>query len=338
MKTNCDAIIATRNRLKSCLELVNELLAFDIFDTIIVVDSSDSDYSDQFKKGHVEYLKTKITNQPFQRFLGYKFSDAEILYFFDDDVKITDSLGLEAVQKLFDEGHIVGASLNIHLDRENPEKSAEKIRHNILLSFIKKFKPGEYWISGLKQSYPKEGGNVEYLKGPAFTVRRKYLYKNFDFRLFDIYSLGLGKGEDAILSYTLSKQGIIKYIPISSIHHQVVSQSAYANTPKSYFKRYAYSRYYHTLNYCRLNNFGFVKKISSLFVYYLIIGSTLLKSVTKALLMFSKMDFERAKGIFSGMLKTSYVLSSIGTEQEVYLKWNQLAEDILKVKKNNTLK
>ncbi len=324
-----EAIIATRNRPESCRRLVEQLLEISIFKNIIIVDSSDSDHSGIFQENSIIHIKSPVQNQPFQRYTAYRRSTSDVLFFFDDDVRITDKKGIVELFSLFSKQDLVGASLGIALDRENPEKMSGEIRHNIMLSGIKKFDAGEYWIYGLKQAYPKNGGKVQYLKGPAFAAKRSILYLNFDFRLFDIYAIGLGKGEDAILSYTLSKQGPIEYLPIEAIHHQVVDQSAYALSAISFYRRYAFSRYFHTINYCRLNKTSFFRKMGYLFLYYLLIMSTLIKSLIRSILKWSKTDLVRSKGIFDGMLKSFYMLNSLSSRDAAYKNWKTKAEKIL---------
>ncbi|QNL20578.1 glycosyltransferase family 2 protein [Hyphobacterium sp. CCMP332] len=332
-----EAIIATRNRPESCRRLADQLLEIGIFRNIIIVDSSDSEHSGIFKEDQIIHIKCPVQNQPFQRYTGYKRAMGDVLFFFDDDVRITNTKGIHELFSLFSTADLAGASLGIELDRDNPEKMSGEIRHNVLLSGIKKFKAGEYWIYGLKQAYPINGGMVHYLKGPAFATRKEFLYRNFDFRLFDIYERGLGKGEDAILSYTLSKQGPIQYLPIDAIHHQVVDQSAYAQSAISFYKRYAFSRYFHTLNYCRLNKVSFIKKVGYLLVYYALIFSTLIKSMLGSILKWSKNDLERTKGISIGILKSTYLLNTLPSRQTAFKKWNTKADQILETENINSL-
>jgi hypothetical protein len=79
------------------------------------------------------------------------------------------------------------------------------------------------------------------------------LYKNFNFRLFDLFERKIGMGEDVILGFTLSQSGTIIYKPEPLFYHNDQKDSTYAVDFVSYGKRVAYSRLYLSYEYARLS-------------------------------------------------------------------------------------
>src|SRR5690606_16787996 len=46
---------------------------------------------------------------------------------------------------------------------------------------------GQYYKNGVKGPLPGKSGYTEYTSGGAFLAQRKYLYKDFNMQLFDLY-------------------------------------------------------------------------------------------------------------------------------------------------------
>ena len=82
-----DVIIATYNRIETAIVLANDLLSKsnNLIANVILVDSSDN-YNGApppIANQQIIYLFCGHKNQPFQRFLGYTYSKADILLFLE---------------------------------------------------------------------------------------------------------------------------------------------------------------------------------------------------------------------------------------------------------------
>ena len=261
-----DIIIATYNRHKSLQRVIEKLLdSTSKIANVIVVDSSKDENRkiQQLKK--VKYIRSSYANQPYQRYLGFLSSDADILIFLDDDMELIDSLWIEKIENVFLDDMVVGAAIAFNNENEflnmklpktkfgNPKKA------NIIHRAIKAFTghpylgPGKFWLCGIRGKQPINGGSTEWFQGGAFATRRNAIYKDFNFYLFDLFEHKLGMGEDVILGYTLSKQGKIVYIPQELFCHNDQKDSTYTVDLQSFGKRVAYSRLYLSYEYGRLS-------------------------------------------------------------------------------------
>jgi hypothetical protein len=113
--------------------------------------------------------------------------------------------------------------------------------------------PGVFGLCGVRGPQPSEGGKTTFVSGGAFAARRSVLYENFNFLLFDLYDQKLGKGEDAITGYTLSKQGKVVYNSKLLFYHNDQKDSAYSIDHFSFARRVAFSRKYLSLEKARLD-------------------------------------------------------------------------------------
>ena len=305
---------------------MEQLLSFDLFHEIIVVDSSDQPILAEGGKPGVRVVYSEIKNQPFQRYLGFLSSSAEIIYFFDDDVRVLDSGELIQAIEDYRDGSVVGVGTEIYLNEKYPGESKDERRVNPIVLLFKKLKVGEYWLYGLKGVTPETKSEIQFLKGPGFSVRRDSLYKNFNFQLLSLYSLKLGKGEDALLTYTLSKQGKVLFNPKEPIIHGEELGSQYARTVISYNRRIAVSRLYHSLEYCRLNEKGIQFYLLAYALYYSLLGTTFFKSLIFGLLKLSRIHFFRAVGIVEGLLISLIYPFLIPSRKNAKKVWLERAE------------
>ena len=95
---------------------------------------------------------------------------------------------------------------------------------------------------------------VEHCSGGAFLAQSQYLYRNFNMQLFDLYDRREGKGEDGILTYTVSKSIAIYYCADQLFWHNDQGDSVYSSNHFRYNKIVASSRAYLNYEYHRLNN------------------------------------------------------------------------------------
>jgi len=280
MKT--DVIIATYNRPKSLMNVVKKLLeSTDEIQNIIVVDSSSRENTEIQTLEKVRYIRSSHPNQPYQRYIGYLSSNAEILVFLDDDMELIEPLWMSKIENVFLDDSVVGAAIAFTNDNEflntkvpktkfgNPKKATILRRAIKALSGHPYLKSGDFWLCGIRGAQPSDGGTTQWVQGGAFAARRSAIYKNFNFYLFNLFEQKLGMGEDVLLGYTLSKQGKIIYIPQELFYHNDQKDSTYTMDFKSYGKRVAYSRLYLSYEYARLS--GMSKSIAMIhFMWYML--------------------------------------------------------------------
>jgi glycosyltransferase involved in cell wall biosynthesis len=259
-----DVVIATYNRPESLEELITSInLCIYRPNKIIIVDSSHKENTKIKKYQNVLYIRSSHANQPYQRYVGYLASNADILFFFDDDMIIENENFFNNSINYYQKQDIVGLTYQYRSHHFFLDTMHEAKFQNFLkkLNIIKIFKTisgnptindGEYWLCGIK-GRPIVNEKILYFYGAAFSLKKRKMYKNFNFNLFNIYEKGLGKGEDGILGYTVSKEGELRYIE-GNLYHNDQGNSVYTQNHKKYAMRTIYSRLYLSFEYCRLNN------------------------------------------------------------------------------------
>lgn len=262
-----DIIIATYNRPQNITELVNDIRRRSIpsVNNIIVVDSTDIENEALKNLQGVIYVHSIHKNQPYQRYLGYRSSVSDFLLFLDDDMQIIDGSFCVAIENALAGTGVCGINLafeNLNLFLSQQQKHSFVNGKGVILSSFVRFaqflsgrptiKDGRMWFCGLRGKRI-DGQYSEFFSGGAFAARREFLYKNFNFNLFSLYEEGRGKGEDAVLAYTLSKLGKIYNLPGKLFFHNDPGNSIYTSNDGSYQYRVAYSRQFLSNEYARLN-------------------------------------------------------------------------------------
>lgn len=263
-------IITTYNRPVKVTELVDRVIDINALAAkIFIVDSSDKQNELLIHKVGITYLVSLHKNQPYQRYLGFLASDTEFLIFLDDDMEICDKEFIIKLEQIFKDQSIVGIAINFknkHKDSllaQIPQtKLFEKQR---LLKRIKGFlsgyphlPDGKFGLCGNRGRQPSGGGPTEWVSGGAFAVRRKAMFQNFNFQLFDIFEEGLGMGEDGIIGYGLSKQGTLVYHDELFFLHNDQNDSLYTSSTLAFARRVAFSRLYLSLEKSRLDKRKYV--------------------------------------------------------------------------------
>lgn len=261
-----DIIICTYNRFEKVNTLVNYLNNYsNDFNSIILIDSSDHISHIGNNQKQLKYIRSSHKNQPYQRYLGYLNSHADILLYLDDDVEVANPLFLNILKNVFKDINVSGMAIN--LVEKHSNTSLAYIPKSVLfknMAILKKmlnwlsgytFLPdGKFGLCGLRGKQPTNGGATEWLSGPAFAARKSALFKNFNFQLFDLFEKKLGMGEDAIIGYSLSKQGVFLYHPELLFYHNDQKDSTYSTDHFTYSRRVIYSRLYLSLEKARLDN------------------------------------------------------------------------------------
>jgi glycosyltransferase involved in cell wall biosynthesis len=318
MVAGFDVIITTCNRPSRVKQLVTHLWQLlrtgRLRGRVIVVDSSErvSSFPEEFGT-NVLVLKSPHRNQPFQRYLGLAASRAEYVLFLDDDMEIVDESFCEKLEGLLQPG-VVG----INLKFRNENRFLSELERTILPKngFISLLR----WLSGYPQLEPNRfglAGNrgvrsddapIEFFSGGSFLARRDKMFTGISSQLFDIYQKGLGKGEDAIIGFGLSRQGIIRAHGETFFFHNDQGNSVYTSSIFKFNRRVAYSRLLLSFEYCRLARkpklLGFVH-----YLWYSIgrIAGTLLNLLVNP----RKSKLAGATGYISGVVRATFELGPI---------------------------
>ena len=308
-----DVIIATYNRPESLMSVIKKLLeSTDAIQNIIVIDSSVEENKEIQTLHKVRYIRSSHANQPYQRYVGYLASNAEILVFLDDDMELVDPSWLTKIENIFSNNDVAGVAIAFTNDNEfiktkipktkfgNPKKPGVLRRTLKAITGNPYLAPGDFWLCGIRGVQPFYGKETKWLQGGAFAAKRSFMYKNFNFKLFDLFEEKFGMGEDVILGYTLSKQGKLIYIPQVLFYHNDQKDSTYTIDLQSYGKRVAYSRLYLSYEYARLSG---MSKNSVLihFIWYMLwrLGGMSVNYILDP----SKERKEMIRGYFSGIKK-----------------------------------
>lgn len=257
-----DVVITTFNRPAKVSALVVRLLFLaqqNRINKVIIVDSSENTLSAESFDNNVflKIIKSSHKNQPYQRFLGSAYSVAPYILFLDDDMEILDDSFCEELS-IWIERDVTGVNLkftntNIFLNKLErsivPQKGLASTMRT--LSGYPIIKPNTAWLVGLKGARVSNN-EIEYVSGGAFLAKRTLLYTNLSFILFDIYNKGLGKGEDTITGFALSRHGKIMAHPKTYFYHNDQGDSVYTVDHYKFSKRVAYSRLFLSFEYAKL--------------------------------------------------------------------------------------
>ena len=267
-----DVIIATYNRKESLMVLVSQLLGCSkLPENIIVVDSSETINQEIKNVSLVKYIKSSHKNQPYQRYIGYLFSNSEILVYLDDDMRVLDNECFAKILDLYSNKNIVGVQPNFRyehnfFDHRMPESKTRKLaKKNMILKFLKalsgnpKQDNGKFWLAGIRGNKPNNKERIEWFSGPIFSAKKDFLYLDFNFAIFSLYETKLGKAEDAVLGYTLSRQGDMLYLSDELFTHDDQDDSSYSLDFASHAIRVAHSRLYLSFEYIRLTNSSIIQ-------------------------------------------------------------------------------
>lgn len=306
-----DVIVTTNNRAESVDILVEQILKQNrLPENIIVVDSSEKENLSLQETQDVYYIRSSHANQPYQRYVGYLASKSPLLVYLDDDMELVGNNVFEKVTNAFNKEETIGLALNFinnneFLNQKVPKskfaetKGASKKIVNILkkLSGQLELKHGKYSYNGLKGKQPLEGGQTQWFSGGAFAIKRKFLYKNFNFKLFDLYEKQLGKGEDGIIGYTASKAGALNFEPEILFLHNDKQDSTYSKSFYSFSRRVIFSRLYLSYEFCRLD--GRSQRIVPL-LYHWYVFWRIAGILVNQLLGFRESRHQMLKGYLSG--------------------------------------
>lgn len=257
-----DVVIATNDRHEGLKVLVTQILRMSRKpEKLIVIDSSKTpnDSLTSFCKTIV-YRHTRHMNQPYQRYLGVCKSSADIVIFFDDDVEIVDTNLFDDVLNAY-QNSVVGVGVNIDYQNNISELGKLKVKYS-RSSYFRFFsaltgvhvpKPGEIAKAGVTGGSVTVDGYVHFLHGPMMSFKRDVALKIFDTRLFNVYGLKVGKGEDKYLSMGALQYGKLFMLSDCYVRHPLNESHYYVN-PRSFQKRVIFSRWLLTRRLAEIRN------------------------------------------------------------------------------------
>jgi glycosyltransferase involved in cell wall biosynthesis len=289
MDSKIDVIIATYNRIGNASNLALNLIEVgnEYIKNVILVDSTDNQERLFLKSEKIIHLLSKHKNQPYQRFLGYKYSSADIVLFLDDDMEILNKDFIKDLSIFFEKESYCG--LNIPFDNINEFVTSQPISiaktNNKFLDKIRGVITGyptanenDYLHCGIKGSRTNNK-EIKFFSGGAFAVKSRNLYDNFNMQHFDLYETKLGMGEDGLLGFSFSINNKIWAWEKVYLVHNDLKNSTYGVNLINSSKRYLYSRLNLNYEYYRLKNkkstyprlsyyhFAIFRILSALFVF-----------------------------------------------------------------------
>lgn len=242
-------IICTRNRLESLLACLQSLSTqtFQITQ-LIIVDSSDQpldiqqDFIDfftsiKFPASELIYLHTK-PGLTFQRNQGILQANADVVFFFDDDVVLAHDY-IELLMETFQENLEYGGGMGTIADsRSILNRPSDYLRHFFLLG--RSVDTGRLQKSGLP-AHPHGKSmfmDIEILSG-GLTAYRINVLKKFK---FDELVTGYSYMEDVDFSYRVSRQYKLFYDPQAIVehNHDPLARDQIATNRKMYLVNHNY--------------------------------------------------------------------------------------------------
>lgn len=268
-----DVIITSYNRPQKVAELVNWIYR-DSGIKPIVVDSGNNVFSNlDFAK----VIRSSHKNQPYQRYLGYITANSDWLLYLDDDMEPIEGW-YDKIQSLIwehsDKGLIGIRFEDKHSNtflKNTPRSALKQLSNNALIRSMRSISgypilpSGRYYKNGVKGALPKNSGWTEHTNGGAFLAQRKFLFQDFNMQIFDLYDKRMGKGEDGILSYTVSKVAPLYFCAEQWFWHNDQGNSVYTQNHFRFHKVVAFSRAFLNLEYHRLNR---IPLIFARFTYF----------------------------------------------------------------------
>jgi len=256
-----DIIIATYNRPEKICQLARQFTECSLLlHSIIIVDSSDIVNQEVREIESVRYIRSSHKNQPYQRYLGYLAAESDYLVFLDDDMELIDNFILARLKKNFEEKDIVAQNILWHnkpneknsLIKISGEKQRKSSAIKKMLTFYPNPKIGRLGHCGIRGNYPPEEGYIEFLSGGAFSVKRSFIFKSFNFQLFHLFEQKIGMGEDSIIGFSMTQFGKIYFENKLSFWHNDQGHSTYIINSEDFSKRIIFSRKFLTLERLRI--------------------------------------------------------------------------------------
>lgn len=252
-----DVVITTYNRREKVTNFCAELALCSLKPKkLIVVDSSDESNEFIASQESITYIRSFRKSQPYQRYLGYMSSSADVVIFFDDDLQIIDrNLFHDVINQFKSDSSLVGLGLGINYQNTITQKLGDysQSRFNKIRSFFKrKIHLGDITRFGETNILPTKDIIMKYLPGPNMCFKREVLANIFDEQLFKLFELRLGMGEDKVISMRVSSKGKIMYLGSKFYLEHPANDSTYYSNEIEFRAKVIYSRIWIANQYNKL--------------------------------------------------------------------------------------
>ncbi|MBP9185557.1 MAG: glycosyltransferase [Bacteroidia bacterium] len=258
MNLTFDVVITTYNRPEHIVKFCKEILQCSPKpNKLIVIDSSDATNKELQSNTEVIYRKSSHKSQPYQRYVGYLVSSADILVFFDDDLEIKDNSLFETIANTFIKNKdLIGLGLGI--DYHNPiSTTLIKPSHNIFNTILKvlrpKILPGQITRFGQTAALPQKNIDTTFLPGPNMCFNRNMLEDVFDETMFALFEKKMGMGEDKVISMRVAAKGKMMYLGEKTYLYHPPIESTYFNNLITFWAKVFYSRIWIAHQYNKIN-------------------------------------------------------------------------------------
>ncbi|WP_394676742.1 glycosyltransferase family 2 protein [uncultured Sphingobacterium sp.] len=312
---NFDIIITSYNRPKKVEWLVDALQS-EIVNKIIIVDSGNNDFNLASDGSKIIICRSSHKNQPYQRFLGVHNAELDWILFLDDDMEPIEGWDIEIrniIEKYCYSTGMIGLKFeDLHRNsflKNNLQSISSNKSSSSLNKLFRKISGypilpmGTYYKNGVKGALPNKESQTDHVSGGAFLASRKFLYKNVNLELFSLYENRMGKGEDGILSYSISKIAPIIMFPTQLFWHNDQGNSVYTQNFYQFNLVVAFSRLFLNREYYRLNNMSMFRSRLSFvnYSFWRILGLSI-----NFLIRPSKSRLSSLKGYLMGVIKAIF--------------------------------
>lgn len=226
------------------------------------------------------------------RNIGIEKASGDIIFFFDDDVKLFEDFLENSLAQYAKHPEISGMGGGEVI--QNRPSFFQKIEFLYDVFFcINGFKKGYFLPSGFSTNIGNPVLNtkfekVEFLGGAAFSFRKKV----FDSLRFSEKFQGYGLGEDKEFSYRASLNHILVTNPAARLYH--------FESPLMRYQKYDKARAKVLAKYAFLTSCNVKNKFKGFWFSYAVTGY-LLKRIFFMLLLYDRSEVERVKGILAGI-------------------------------------
>jgi glycosyltransferase involved in cell wall biosynthesis len=303
---SCDLIITTYNRPRQTISLIRQVLdCVGIPNRVIVVDSSDEPDHEILSLERVTYIYTSHKNQPYQRLLGAKASNADIIVFFDDDLDITNSDLFAILLAEYRSEEVMGATLGMDYCGTIADQMEEAVMYpnavfaNFIfaLTGVAQPKAGRAGRLGFVGKKPAQKGPIEFFYGPCMSFRRALIEELISPDVLSLYERKLGKGEDKAISMKAGAFGKLIYIPTISLYH-APNDSTYFQNIRSFTAKVTYSRLYLSRIYAQVFHKPWWREV---LIYYWFTAWRVLIALFSLLIRPSKGRKDKLLGAIDGL-------------------------------------
>lgn len=240
-----DIVITTYNRPERVAKFCEQIQSCNFkLQKLIVVDSSDEKNEVLSNNPSIIYKQASHKSQPYQRYVGYLCSSADVVVFFDDDLEVLNYNLFDVVaEHFYASPELVGLGLGINYKNAIAGVSEPNPKKNTLLKILKpKPKTGKMSRFGQTAGLPANNVNTEFLPGPNMCFRRKVINDLFDEKMFALFENKMGMGEDKVISYRAASKGKILYLGEEFYLYHPPIESTYFNNQMTFSAKVIYSR------------------------------------------------------------------------------------------------